>query len=286
MTFLGKAISQVAASSPTPAWPPGFQSLTSISIASYTSLQHPHDNFYCPVSAIVSFFRLPTLKELSLQVVGYRDDDEEWELPAASSSIEKLKLDCCEMSQEVIEKLVMACRALKWIELDRFVWTPSLERFVAHCPAKDSLERINGRPVKLWLARNSEERGHSPVSRSESATERELYFREDVMLGINDGARREDAFVLENFIRCLYPHTRDEEQPNVWFVLRDLKNVVSPSAEKIKFGLRHNHTPLDIENVKVSLRHQPHIASLLLQKIMELVEDPKYEKLTEVCLFD
>ncbi|KUJ08647.1 uncharacterized protein LY89DRAFT_741500 [Mollisia scopiformis] len=277
LKFLSKAISKVAASSPTPIWPPGFQSLTNISIASYTSLQHPHNNFYCPVSAIVPFFHLPALKALSLQVVGYPDDEEEWELPIGCSSIETLKLDCCEMSQETIEQLVLACRTLRWIE---FLVPRSLKNLLLHSSAKDSLERINGQSFKQWLADDRYEFGYS------SGDERKFYFREDVMLRIDDGAERDDAFELENFMKFVYPPTLDEEQPTLWFVLQDLKNVVPSGVEKVRFALRSNRNPLGTEAVNISLRHQPHISNLLQRKILELVEDPEYEMLKEVCLFD
>ncbi|TVY87956.1 hypothetical protein LAWI1_G005701 [Lachnellula willkommii] len=293
LNFFGQAITRIAESSPTPTWPPGFESLTSISVASYTDLQHPHDNFYCPFSAISVLFRLPNLKDLVLNVVGYVNG-EEWELPAHSSSIERLRLSCCEISQETIEKLLNACRGLKCLEVDRFMCTESLDNFISHGHVKNTLERINGLPVDMWFEGR---RGHpgpsgyAPVcprnDRHQSETQRNVSFIDDCLVKIDNGAGRDDAFELKNYVPFQYPLRRNTEEPTLWFQVRDLRELnLPPSMEKLFFNMARNRQIGGEYFVEPSPQHQPMIARLLLQKIADLVEDPRYSSLQQICLFE
>ncbi|TVY33507.1 hypothetical protein LSUB1_G007696 [Lachnellula subtilissima] len=292
LSFLGQAISRIAESSPMPMWPPGFGSLTRISVASYTDLQHPHNNFYCPFSAIACLFRLPNLKDLILNVVGYQDS-EEWELPASSSSIERLKLSCCETSQETLEKLVNACRRLKCLEVDRSLCTESLKYFLlSNSHIENTLERINGVSVDMWLKGKSDLYGYPNVprprdDRHESETQRTVWLVDDCLVKVDDGAARDDAFELENYLPFHFPLRRNTVEPTLWFQLRDLRDLdLPPKVKKLSFRMTHNRQPVREYFVKPSPQHQPAVARLLLQKIVELVEDPRYSSLKQICLFD
>ncbi|TVY32297.1 hypothetical protein LOCC1_G008825 [Lachnellula occidentalis] len=289
--FLGEAITKIAESSSTPTWPPGFESLTSISVASYTDLQHPHDNFYCRFSEIAPLFRLPHLKDLVLNVVGYPDSDE-WELPTMISSIERLKLNCCEISQETLEKLVNTCRGLKCLEVDQFLCTERLEDFISTSRVRDTLERINGVAVDMWFkGRHSHSRAPSfPRQRDdldENDTQRAVSFRDDCLVKTDDGAGHDDAVELENYVPLQYPLRRNSEVPTLWFQLRDLRDLDLPlTIEKLVFEMTFNRQNVREYFVQPSPRHQPVLARLLLQKIAELVEDPRYSSLKQICLFD
>lgn len=293
LKFLGQAISKIAESSPTPAWPPGFESLTSISVASYTDLQHPHDNFYCPFSAIAFLFRLPNLKDLVLNVVGYVDS-EEWELPAHSSSIERLVLSCCEISQDTLKRLVNACRGLKCLEVDRFMCIESLDNFISSGHLKNTLERINGLPVDMWFEGrkgHSGPAGYSPVrlrdDRYENETRRSISLIDNCLVRIDNGAGRDDAFELENYIPFNYPLRRNTEEPTLWFQLRDLRELdLPPSIEKLFFKMTRSRQIVGDYYVEPSPQRQPVVARSLLQKIADLVEDPRYSSLQQICLFD
>ncbi|EME88615.1 uncharacterized protein MYCFIDRAFT_79970 [Pseudocercospora fijiensis CIRAD86] len=71
------------------AWPPGFQSLRMVSIA--------------------PLFRLPNIKVLNLNLLGYTDDaNGEFDLPPRSSSVEELAFSCCSITLQAMVKFLMA----------------------------------------------------------------------------------------------------------------------------------------------------------------------------------
>lgn len=239
-------------------------------------MQHPHDAFYAPASAIAPLFRLPNIETLNLSLLGYLDEpDPDYDLPANSSSVKNLYFYCTDLEHTDYMNFIGSAVSLRSLRFGNCGPSASaLVEFLAdhygHCLEVLGIDRTQSRRETylfdpLLLQRFTALKVLEPLQLSDIAVKPTDSGTSSI---ITSGLPE----TLFHGLEALLP-----KELGLGMQIADLKRLLPSSIESITIlsSYQRASLPMDDKDDQLSL----------LTQIAELGEDARHASLREVCLW-
>lgn len=245
-------------------WPPGFEFLRMVSVCTPTNFRHPHDAFYAAPSRVAPLFLLPNIRVLNLTLLGYLDEpNPDFFLPPECSTVEDLAFFYCDMSLQAYVKFLTAPKRLR--------------SFLA---ATSSMGNADSEVFRVLAKRHGEHLEKLSFGNYEGQlaglAQNFPHLKELERLQVTSLLREEAG---EDALRfrpeCVDPVlAATEENSRSSLQVADLREFLPHSIERL--GLLHDN--------KIGALSPSLVSAEMLRNVVDLVEDPRYICLNQVCL--
>jgi len=245
-------------------------------------MRHPDDAYYCHPSEVAPLFLLPNIKIMNLTLLGYHEDpNPDYFLPSGCSTVEELAFHCVDLSWEALVKLIGASKSLRSLsglpaspQLNDLLferYSHSLEEFDSHglYDIIGSIHLLTFRKFERLKVLEGIHATSLVVGREESSNAppgKRLTSRTEAQKSQQSSTSAHAAVATDRAGK----HKDDTR-------IDDLRELLPHSLESLALKER------DTVNGGSYVRTDNNAQGKLLQAVADLVEDPRFTQLKQVC---